>query len=373
MKIFSISFFKNIIILLFISAFFFGCAKQEKIKVGVISPFSGDGAIYGQQLKNGFAIALDKIKKENPIFYSKLDLIYEDDKLDASNAVSAYQKLVTVNHVKIIIGGFTSNTTLAIAPFTNRDKVLLITPTATNYKIKYAGPYVYRICPSDAQQGSELAEYAYNKLHAKTVSILYMNTDYGAGLKETFEATFDSLGGKVISSDGFLQNSTQFQTQLTKIKKLKPDIIFLPSNWKEAANAVNQAKQLNVKIQILCTDGTFEQDFLKLTKGSSEGIIITSFEWGQGEYKDIADKFRNEYEKKFGQQPSGYSALCYDAFMVVSQVLMNTDYNVQNIKAGLDKIDYKGVTGLTKFDKYGEVNKNFEIFIVKNNNFVPLN
>ncbi len=350
-----------------------GCSNQEKIKVGVISPFSGDGAIYGQHLKNGFTIALDKIKSENPEFAVKLEIIYEDDKLDSKEAVNAYNKLVNADKVKIIIGAFTSNTTLAIAPFTSRDKVLLITPTATNYRIKDAGDYVYRICPSDALQGSQLAEYAVNTLKAKKVSILFMNTDYGVGLTETFRKKFIELGGEIISSDGFPQNETQFQTLLIKIKKLNPDIIFIPSNWKEAANAVNQAKQLNIKKQILCTDGTFEKDFLELTKGSSEGVIITSFAWGEGPYKKQADEFKEKFKSKFGTDPGGYAALCYDALLVVSNVLMKTNYDVAKIQEALDSVEFVGATGLTKFNKFGEVNKTFKLFKVINNNFVPIN
>lgn len=350
-----------------------GCSKSdEKIDVGVISPFSGDGAIYGEHLKNGFEVALEEIKNDYPDIYDKLNIIYEDDKLNSSTAVNAYKKLVDVDKVKLIIGAFTSNTTLAITPLTSQDSVLLITPTATNYKIKNAGEFVYRICPSDAQQGRILAEYSVNKLGAKTASVLFMNTDYGEGLRENFTAIFEKLGGKILSSDGFPQNETNFRTQLTKIRKLNPDIIFLPSNWKEAANAVNQAKQYKVTNQIICTDGTYEQDFLSLTKGASEEIIITSFSWGEGDAKSFAADFKKRFREKFGKDPNGYSALCFDAMMLVGKLLFTSDYQVSNMKTALDTIQYHGVTGLTKFDEFGEVNKSFGIFRIENNQFVKI-
>lgn len=352
----------------------FSCSSNEKIKVGVISPFSGDGAIYGQHLKNGFTIALEKLEKENQDFISKLELIYEDDELDSKKAVNAFNKLINVDKVNVVIGAFTSNTTLAIAPLAEKNKILLVTPTATNYKIKNAGDYIYRVCPSDAQQGSLLASYAIDSLSAKTVSILYMNTDYGAGLKETFENTFNALGGEVLSSDGFPQNATRFQSELTKIRKLSPDIIFMPSNWSEAANAVNQVKELNITTQILCTDGTFEEDFLNLTKGASEGILITSFEWGVGKSILPADEFKNAFKEKFNEEPGGYAALCYDALLVVSEALMKSDYeNVKSIKESLDKVKLLGATGSNNFDEFGEVNKDFSIYRVVNNKFVKVN
>lgn len=355
------------------SYLFIGCSKtSEKINIGVISPFSGDGAIYGEHLKNGFEIALEDIKKNYPDVYDRMNIIYEDDKLNSSTAVSAYKKLVDVDKVKIIVGAFTSNTTLAITPFTSQDSIILITPTATNYRIKYAGDFVYRICPSDAQQGKILAEYAINNLDSKTASILFMNTDYGEGLRENFVMSFEKLGGKILSSDGFPQNETNFRAQLTKIKRLNPDVIFLPSNWKEAANAVNQARQYKVTNQIICTDGTFEQDFLNLTKGASEGIVITSFSWGEGDAVSIANHFKEKFNEKFGKEPNGYSALCFDALMVVGKLISISNYNTVDLKTALDTIQYNGATGLTKFDEFGEVDKSFGIFIVENNQFIRI-
>ncbi len=356
-------------LLLLISSFLLHCAKKEEIKIGVISPFSGSGAVYGEALKQGFEIALDDIKSSNPVLYSNLKLIYEDDQLNSGIATNAINKLINVDHVPIIIGAFTSNTTLAIAPIAEKNKVVLLTPTATNYKIKFAGDYIFRVCPSDDQQGKVLAEYAIQKLKAKTACILYMNTDYGFGLQESFATIFKKLGGKILYNEGFPQNNTDFRTMIIKIKKLSPDVIYLPSNWQEAANAVNQMKELGLNKQILCTDGTFEPKFLEQTKGSSEGIIITTMAWGVGEEKEIADSFKKKFEKKFKKTPGSYSALCYDALMVVSKVLEKDARTSEEIKNALNHIDYLGATGENRFDKYGEVSKIFQLYTIKNNHF----
>ncbi len=353
------------VVLLFVS-----CSTEKKLKIGCISPFSGNGAVYGEALKEGFQIALADFMKKNPTLASKIEIIYEDDQLESKAAVSAIKKLINIDKVQVIIGAFTSNSTLAIAPIAEESKIVLLSPTATNYKIKNAGDYVFRVCPSDDLQGKIQAEYAKNILNVKTASILFMNTDYGAGLKESFKETFEQLGGKILSSEGFPMDESEFRTQLIKIKELNPEIIFLPSNWKEAANAVNQAKQLNINIQILCTDGTYDSNFLELTKGSSEGLKITTMSWGEGQYKEESDIFKRKFLERYNKEPGVYSALCYDALMIVLNVLNNYKNNANDIKEGLYKTELVGTTGLTKFDSYGEVNKDFNIYTVIDNKFV---
>ena len=346
--------------------------KSDKLKIGVISPFSGNGAVYGQALKDGFAVALDDISKEHPDVANKIELIYEDDKLDAGAGVAALHKLVNSDKVPVVIGAFTSGVTLAIAPVAEKSKVVLITPTATNYKIKDAGDYIFRTCPSDTLQGSDLAKFAINNLKKKTACILYLNTDYGVGLKATFQEAFEKLGGKILSSEGFAPDATDFRTTLTKVRQLKPDIVYMPSNWKEAVNLINQSKELNINTQFLCTDGTYDPLFLQNTKGSSEGVIITTMSFASGKYKEQAESFKQKFMSKFGKEPGAYSALCYDTLMVVVNTILSNGFSADKIKSRLYKAYFIGATGLTKFDSFGEVDKKFEVYQVKDNKFEPI-
>ena len=73
---------------------------------------------------------------------------------------------------------------LAEAPLAEKYKVVLISPTCSNPAIKNSGDYVFRIWPSDAYQGKVLAEYSFKDLQKSKVAILYINNDYGNGIKE---------------------------------------------------------------------------------------------------------------------------------------------------------------------------------------------
>ncbi len=367
-----------IIIFLCISAFLvYNKLKQksnkngDKIRIGCISPFSGNGAVYGEQLKRGFQIALDELAEEDNLFYKRIKIIYEDDKLDSRVGVSAIQKLIEIDKIHIIIGPFTSNVALAIAPIAEEKKKIMVIPTATNYKIKDAGDYIFRICPSDDIQGKFLADYAINILNKEDVSILYMNTDYGVGLKNSFSDEFKSQGGKVVVSEAFEMGAVNFQLQLTKVKASDVSLIFFPSNYKEAAVIIRQAKELNISAQFMGTDGTFEPKFLELTRGASEGMLITTMAFNSD--STIVEDFRIKYKEKFKIEPSAYSALCYDALKVIIKCLKESNsLDSTYLKAFLNNISYNGVTGVTMFDNKGEVNKKFSIYEVKNGKFIMI-
>jgi ABC-type branched-subunit amino acid transport system substrate-binding protein len=106
------------IIIAVLLVFSFGCAKKvdKEINIGIIVPLTGDAAVYGNALKKGLDLAVDEINKTGGIKGKKVSLIYEDSQADPKTAISAFNKLVTVNKVSLIIGDMFSSTTLSIAP-----------------------------------------------------------------------------------------------------------------------------------------------------------------------------------------------------------------------------------------------------------------
>lgn len=337
-----------------------------------MSPFSGDGAVYGEIMKEGLGIALDELKVSDPDFYNKIKIIYEDDRLKEREGRIAIDKLINVDGVHVIVGPFNSNVTLAVADFAESHKIPVISPTATNYKIKDAGDYIFRVCPSDSYQGKIQADFVFNKLGKKKVAVLYINTDYGLGLSTIFQEHFKSLGGEIVTVEAFDQGATDLRAQLQKVKRLGAEVIFMPSNWQEAATLINQAKELGIDGPFIATDGTYEDRFLELTKGSSEGLIISSMAWGSGEAKPISDAFKEKYQQKYGREPGLFAGLCYDTMKIVLQILKKTGPDPEAIKNELYKVDYLGVTGRTQFDSFGEVEKPFGLYTVKDNRFVEL-
>ena len=92
--------------------------KLEKIKVGVVAPFSGDNAKYGDILRNSFELAFETD--------SNINVIYEDSKFDPKTSLSALNKLIFSDKVHIVLGEVASGNTMAIAPTAEKKQNFVI-------------------------------------------------------------------------------------------------------------------------------------------------------------------------------------------------------------------------------------------------------
>jgi branched-chain amino acid transport system substrate-binding protein len=71
--------------------------QQRTLKVGCITPLTGDGASYGKQTKQGIDLAVEEINSAGGVNGAKLKVIYEDDQMKPQVGISAIQKLITVS------------------------------------------------------------------------------------------------------------------------------------------------------------------------------------------------------------------------------------------------------------------------------------
>ena len=112
-------------------------AAKKTIKVGFVAPLTGDAATYGQYGTKAFKMAVEKFNNEDHKI--KFDVIYEDGKCDGKEAVSVANKLIGIDGVKYIIGGFCSGETLAMAPIAESNKVIMLSPGSGSPDITKAG------------------------------------------------------------------------------------------------------------------------------------------------------------------------------------------------------------------------------------------
>ncbi|MCL5010795.1 MAG: ABC transporter substrate-binding protein [Patescibacteria group bacterium] len=335
-----------------------------------MGPLTGDAAIYGASPKKGAELAISEINANGGINGKKLELVAEDSKCDAKEAVNAINKLANIDKVKFIIGGMCSSETLAAAPIAESNKVVMVSPVSTNYKVSQAGDYIFRTVASDALQGKKAAELAYQMGFRKT-AILYISTnDYGPGLEMVFKAEFAKLGGQVVISESHAAGDADFRTQLTKMKSANPDVLYLPSQMPENALVVKQAKELGIACQIIGTETIQDEKFIEAVGEAANGIIFTSFTQYKGA---TAYAFSAKFKQMFGEEKAIYSDYAYDAVYALSKA-MATCKNPQDsecVKAELYKTDFVGATGPVAFDENGDVEgKDFAVFKIENNKFV---
>ena len=128
----------------------------------------------------------------------------------------------------------------------------MITPTGTQYNITEAGPNVFRVCFTDPYQGVVLANFAQQKLNAKTAAILVNNSsDYSDGIAKSFTEEAEKLGITIVGKEGYADGDKDFKAQLTKIAPTNPDVLVIPEYYEQAALIATQQEKLESNLLLL--------------------------------------------------------------------------------------------------------------------------
>lgn len=349
-----------------------GCTKKEdkEIRIGAILPLTGGASKYGEDAKAGIELAVEQKNAVGGIHKKLIQIIFEDDQSSPQQSVASFKKLIEINKVPVVIGGMTSSSALAIAPIAEQNKIVLLTPSASAPALSKAGDYIFRNELSDAYGGVAQAELTWNKLGIKRVAIIYINNDYGVGVKDAFVKTFEKLGGRIMRTESFDPDTQDFRAQLTRIKQKSPEAIFIVA-YKESIIILRQIKELGLKAKLLSTPVFEDKEIIEKSGGAAEGVIYVYYGgFNPQSSEENIRTFLEAYRKRNDRDPGYYSALAYDAAMIVFLSIEKAGTRSEDIKKSLYEIkDFPGVTGMTTFDLNGDVTKSVALKIVKNGKF----
>ena len=345
-----------------------GEGENVVVKVGNVGPLTGGAATYGISVRNAVELAIKEANANEEIPGVTLELIAEDSEGDWSKAANAFSKLIDQDKVNVIVGAVLSSETAAGGPIAMDGKVPAISPTSTATDLTVGNPYLFRNCPSDDVQASQLAEYAVTELGLSKFAILYTNNDYGVALKETFEETAGSLA-EVVAVEAFMDGDEHFRPQLTSIQQKDPDAIFIAGYYTEAAKIAQQAAEQGIEAQILGADGFYSPVLLQIGAEAIEGAIFTAA-FFSGDPSPTVQSFVSNYKETYGEEPDMFAALGYDAARMVFEAIKNKGTESEQIREGLAEIkDFPGITGLTSIDEEGDTLKEILILQVEDGDF----
>ena len=341
---------------------------KDTVKLGLITPLTGDVKTFGESSKNGFQIAIEDYSKTGKY---QITGIIADDRNDATEGTNAALKLVTQDKVVGIIGPLTSKVAIPVSEIAEKNKVPMVTGSATSPKVTVFDnkrkPYVFRACFIDPFQGSVVASFALKDLKAKTAAVLYdVGNDYSKGLAEYFKATIEKGNGQVVGYESYQKDDVDFSALITKIGVKKPDVLFIPDYYNKVALIAKQVREKGLKSIMMGGDGWDSPELVKIAGTAIVGNYFTNHY--SPERKDkVAEAFIAKYKQKHGMVPDALAALGYDAAMLyltsLDKAAKATPEEVMKVLTNVK--NFKGVTGTITFDKNGDPIKSAVILKVE--------
>ena len=327
------------------------------VVVGMYGSLTGDGASFGQSSVEGAQLAVEEINAAGGVLGRKIRLLVEDDQSRPEEASNAVTKLITQDKVVAVLGEVASRRTLAAAPVAQKYQIPLITPASTNERVTQVGDYIFRVCFIDPFQGEVLAKFAYHDLKARRVAVLKdIGQDYSVGLTDSIQKTFTGLGGQVFDPVSYSSADADFRAILTQVRAQKPDAIFVPGYYSEAAIIVRQARELGMTMPILGGDG-WVGDALKNGREALKNTFISNHYSGENP-DPLVQNFRKAYRTKFNREPDSIAALGYDAAKVLADSITRAGSTEgPKVRDAIAAANVKGVTGQLRMNASRDVVK----------------
>lgn len=360
-----------VLAILFLAAAAAAPSHAKEIRIGLITPLSGDVKTFGESVRNSFLIAVEEANAKGGVAGMKIAWVVQDDKNDATEAANVANLLVNQHRVKAIVGSVTSKTSIPVSDITQAGKVPTISPTATNPKVTVADgkrkDYMFRACFIDPFQGAVLAKFAQETLKKKSAAVLYdASNDYSKGIAEVFRDAFRKQGGSVAAFESYGKDDVDFSALLTKVKASGADVLFLPDYYNKVGLIAKQAREKGVKAQLIGPDGWDSPDLVKIAGPAIEGGYFSNH-YSPDDKRPEVVAWVKKYKEKHGQVPDALGTLAYDATnMLLEAIRKAGSDDPKKIREALASLkDFQAVSGKSTMDRNGDCIKSAAILKIE--------
>ena len=218
-----------------------GCSNNSDvnvIKVATQTPLSGNQATVGEAIKNGAQLALDDHVEAFKKLGFDLKLAPYDDQADPKKGVANAQQIGADQSILGVVGHYNSGVAIPSSSTYQKNKLAMVSPANTAVELTESGnKSVHRIVARDDVQGSADANFAANKLHAKTIFIIQDKTAYGQGIANNFQKQAEANGATIAGNQGITPGEKDFSGVLCCAKPGKyADSIYAPRNQRQTEN-----------------------------------------------------------------------------------------------------------------------------------------
>lgn len=342
--------------------------ESDTIVIGEVGSLTGSEATFGISARNGIEMAINEANAAGGVRGKKLTVRVYDSQGRPEEAAQATTRLITQDNVKVIIGEAASSVSMAMAEKAQAAKVPQITYTSTAPEVTQKGDYIFRVCFIDPFQGLVMAKFTRENLKLSQVAVLTDNKSaYSIGLAKVFIEEFEKSGGKITSNESYSKGDTDFRAQLTAIKQLKPEAVFVPGYYTDVGLIARQAREMGLKVPLLGGDGWESEKLFELGGSALNGSYFSNH-YSLDNPDPLLKEFAEKYQKVYGSLPDSVAALAYDATKLAVEAMKRApDLSGPALRDAIAATkDFPGVAGKITLNANRDAEKQAVVVKVEN-------
>lgn len=294
--------------------------EKQPIVLGCVMPVSSS---WGQDVMKGVDLAVKTANAAGGVHQRPIKVITYDDQSKPEEGVAAVERLISRDNAKVVMCSFTSSSSMAQQTVTERHKKLHFVSFAQADSVREAShPLAFFQNATVDMLLAKYLQFVAAQIKPQRVVVLANNSDYGQASADRVRQEWTKPGGpQVVSVERFESKQPDLSPQLTKIRGLKPDAVFIAADSGEAvANVLNQMRELKVPGVPLTVPGILSESFLKIAGKSAEGLINGDFYFYEDDNptnKAFVEAFRRDYK----HNPSKLEMIGFEAVDLAVQLL----------------------------------------------------
>ncbi len=324
------------------------------VTIAVVAPLSGSGEQPGIDLSNGVQLAVDEANESRALTDFGWKVQTFDDQADPGIAMQEAQFALVDQTTSFVIGHLGAEETSFALPTYHDQEVPLIIPTQPYYALTQHGyDNVFRLCPTDVDEGAAAAKYAEKTLKATKAAIVYVKDQFGVDSGQGFQLY--AAAGTALKTDSFGVDvdAKSDKDVVTAVKAFAPDLLYFSGSGAYLTKVLQDLRTANVSVPAMANDGFFDAGMIKKAGSASDGMIVTSCVPPLN-LMPTAQPFVNHYESKYGT-PSAYALYGYVATQVAIAAAKQA-HSADRLR--LDRVlsvgTFQTVIGPVSFDHMGD-------------------
>lgn len=333
-----------------------GAQAAQPIVIGVQAPITGPYAEEGQGIANAVKLLADEQNAKGGLLGRQINVKICDDEGEASQAAICARQLVG-EHAVAVIGSYTSGAALAAQPIYARANVLQTSDGTSNELLKKGYATWFGNAPPNSAEADFTSDYLLKVRDFKKIAILTDHSSFATGLANAVAKDIKADGGKVMAFDYINAGSQNFTPVLTKLRAMKPDVVYFSGYYSDGGLIRAQMQQLGMKAVFVGGDANQNVAFAKIAGAAAAGSIVINVPAPQDLPYPLAKEFVAAYKAKYGvTPPSVYTLTNGDGMRAVMQAIEATkSTNPKGLENYLHNLkNFKGLTGTFSWNHDGE-------------------
>ena len=289
-------------------------SAKDVVKIAFVGPLTGGTSSIGLGGRNSADLAV-RLRNADPKAKYTYELVVQDDECRPNVGVQVATKIAADKNIIAGVTHFCSAVAMGTVSVYNRFGLPVVVWGAVLPEITYGNDFkeVHRVNGTMINQSEVAAKFMADQGYKK-FAIIHDTTDYGKGHNKYFSEFLKKNGATVLGTFGVTADQQDFSTELTKIRELKPDVVYFGGLTPLGVRIRTQMEKLGIKAQFEGTSGIKSDAYIQ---GVGEKLAEGSLAFLEGApWEKIPGGlfFTAQYQKqKYSEPPEAYGTFSYAA------------------------------------------------------------